>query len=236
MKFLFRLFAYGIGVIAAAGAGFAVWLNFTSVSAADLPALKDGDIVFQISGSGQNLAIMAASRSMYSHAGLIEIGAGGQVFVVEAVGPVQTVPLADWIEKGEGGRITVKRMTGLTAAEAKAVLQAAHAYDGKPYDMFFLPGSDAIYCSELVYDAFRDGPNISIGEMQKVRDLAFDNFASRRLIEKRWKKHPLCQKPETANFEACYNVILNQSLVTPASIARDQKLELVFSNFGLAAE
>jgi hypothetical protein len=42
--------------------------------------------------------------------------------------------------------------------------------------------------------------------------------------------------PETASFEACYNIILKQSLVTPASIAWDQKLELVFTNFGLVAE
>ena len=42
--------------------------------------------------------------------------------------------------------------------------------------------------------------------------------------------------PKTASLEACYNTILDQSLVTPASIARDQKLELVFTNFGLVAE
>ena len=37
---------------------------------------------------------------------------------------------------------------------------------------------------------------------------------------------------KTANFNACYKLILDQTLVTPASIARDPKLELIYSNFG----
>lgn len=77
-----------------------------------------------------------------------------------------------------------------------------------------------------------EGAKIAVGREQKVRDLKIDNAAVRKLIESRWRRHPLCQKAETGTFAACYAVILAQPLVTPASIARDPKLELVYSNFG----
>ncbi len=62
--------------------------------------------------------------------------------------------------------------------------------------------------------------------------MKINNVAARKLIEQRWRKHPACQTPKTANFNACYQIILDQTLVTPASIARDPKLELIYTNFG----
>lgn len=207
------------------------WLALTSVSAKELPPLKNGDIVFQTSRSSQSSAILLASLSAYSHMGIIEISSDGTPFVLEAVGPVKSTPLDAWIRRGLGGRVAVKRMVLLSPEQAQATLQAAHRFDGLPYDLFFMSGTDQVYCSELVNLAFANGATIKLGKTQKARELYLDNFAAKRLISKRWQKHPLCQTPQTATFETCYAQILRQELVTPVSIFNDPKLELVFSNY-----
>ena len=213
-----------------------VWLRLTSVSAADLPPLKDGDIIFQYSGSSQSLPILLASRSVYTHMGIIDLGNPEEPMVIEASSPVKATPLDQWIARGTGGRVTVKRLANLNGAEARDIIAEADKYLGRPYDIFFLDGADAIYCSELVHLAFRDGAGIGLGQVQRVGDLDIDYAPVRKLIEARWQMYPLCRDGQQASFESCYQTILQQTLVTPASIARDPKLELVFSNFGLAAE
>jgi hypothetical protein len=207
------------------------WLALTSVSAQDLPPLKNGDIIFQTSRSSQSSAILLASLSAYSHMGIIEITADGTPVVVEAVGPVKATELNDWINRGLGGRIAIKRLPSLTDEQAMSIVQAAHNYDGLPYDLFFMSTTDQIYCSELVSLAYEDGASIPVGQVQKAKELYLDNFAAKQLIQRRWKRHPLCQSDETATFENCYAKILEQELITPASIFNDPKLELIYSNY-----
>jgi Permuted papain-like amidase enzyme, YaeF/YiiX, C92 family len=207
------------------------WLSFTAVSANDLPPLKNGDVIFQTSRSSQSSAIMLASMSAYSHMGIIEIGADGSQFVVEAVGPVKSTPLDAWIKRGLGGRVAIKRLPILTFDQSQSVLQAAHHYDGLPYDLFFMSTTDQIYCSELINLAFKNGASLTLGKTQKAKELYLNNFAAKRLISKRWQKHPLCQTAQTANFESCYAQILERELVTPDAIFNNPKLELIFSNY-----
>ena len=207
------------------------WLSLTSVSAKELPPLKNGDIVFQTSRSSQSSAILLASMSAYSHMGIIEISSDGTPFVLEAVGPVKSTSLDAWIRRGLGGRVAVKRMDLLSPEQAQAILHAANRFDGLPYDLFFMSTTDQIYCSELISLAFQNGISLALGKTQKAKELYLDNFAAKRLISKRWKKHPLCQTPQTATLESCYAQIMEQELVTPVSIFNDPKLTLIYSNY-----
>jgi Permuted papain-like amidase enzyme, YaeF/YiiX, C92 family len=210
---------------------FYAWLSLTTVLAKDLPSLKNGDIIFQTSRSSQSSAILLASMSAYSHMGIIEIGSDGTPFVLEAVGPVKSTPLDNWIKRGLGGRVAIKRLPILTPDQSQSILQAAHKFDGLPYDLFFMSNTDQIYCSELISLAFKNGASLTLGKTQKAKELYLNNFAAKRLISKRWQKHPLCQTAQTANFESCYAQILDQELVTPDAIFNDPKLELIFSNY-----
>src|SRR5262249_29023973 len=83
-------------------------LGHQSVRAKDA-ALREGDIIFQVSRSSQSLAIQLATKSPYSHMGLIQKD-GSHYFVYEAVQPVKRTPLEDWIRRGEGGHYVVKRL------------------------------------------------------------------------------------------------------------------------------
>lgn len=206
------------------------WVLISASSTSSLPELKDGDLVFQTMTISQSVAIMMASNSIYTHVGIVKIKANGQPVVIEAVGPVKETDIEDWLEQGLGKFVTVKRIKGLKSEDAKKAFSEAEKYYGKPYDIFFMFGNNEIYCSELVYYAFKDGADIELGKVQKVSDLNINNFAARELIENRWRIHPLCQD-SGMNFEFCNKIIMNQALVTPASMAEDERLELVYSNY-----
>ena len=216
--------------------GTVLGVGMTLAPAEDLPPLKTGDIVFQKTQTSASDAIMLASDTAYTHVGIVEVGKDGRASVIEAVGPVQSVPLDKWRKNGVGGRITVKRIKGLDEAHAKQAVAEARRYLGRPYDHYFYETRDQIYCSELVYAAFKDGPDITVGKEEKVRDLNIDTGAAQKLIQQRWKSHPLCKAKGAKNFKACYALILDQTLVTPASIARDPQMELVYTSFGPFAE
>jgi uncharacterized protein YycO len=218
------------------GAVIFIWLGATKVTAQDLPPLKPGDIVFQTSKSSQSAAIFMASNSAYTHMGIIEINSSNEPMVVEAAGPVRSTPLEQWIKRGLGGRIAVKRMETLNPVTAQKVLALAHTYDGKPYDRYFISTTNEIYCSELIRLAFAQGANIEIGKMQKVKDLNVENMLAQRLIKMRWRSYPLCRDNANETLESCKTKIMEQELVTPVSIANDTKLKTIFSNYGLTAQ
>src|SRR5262245_62162470 len=76
--------------------------------------LHDGDIIFHTSRSSQSLAIQRATRSPWSHMGVI-LYRDGKPYVFEAIATVRYTPLEKWIARGEKGHYVVKRVArGLT--------------------------------------------------------------------------------------------------------------------------
>jgi hypothetical protein len=209
-----------------------IWttLHLTRFEDSDFPNLKEGDIIFQTSNTSQTLAILFASKSLYSHMGILKRLKNGDFVVVEAAGPVRETPLKNWIERGIFGRITIKRFQNASDTDRQKVLHAARTYYGRPYDPFFLMETSRLYCSQLVYLAFEQGVGKRVGTLQTFKDLSLDNWAVRRLMESRWERHPLCQKG-VQNAQQCLEIILPHSIITPVSIANDQRLETIYSNY-----
>lgn len=230
-KFLRRLLVFVIIVIALPVILFSFWIHLTPFSIENLPPLKNGDLVFQTIKAPQSLAISFATASPYTHIGMIKMHSDSKPLIVEAVGPVREIPLTEWIRQGIGSRITIYRIKNLTESDAEKVLQVALSYYGKPYDFYFLPDNQAIYCSELVYKSFSEGSHILLGKEQAVKELNVNNFAVRDLIKERWESYPACHG--YTDFESCYKVILQQKLVSPASIATDPNVELIYSDYGI---
>lgn len=106
-------------------------------------------------------AIENVTDGAWSHVGIIQLRADG-VYVLEASpgqGVVRT-PLEAFLDASAhdaAGRAVVKvcRIRDLSAAEAAAALGRAEGCLGRPYDYAFDPGTEALYCSELVYESFR---------------------------------------------------------------------------------
>ena len=191
------------------------------------PAPHDGDLIFQTSQSRQSTAILAATGSHFTHMGIVHVR-DGEPYVIEAYCTVEETPLDDWIARGDGDRYSLYRIEHLSPEQAAIAIDAALGYLGQPYDPFFRDGEDAIYCSKLVRLAF-ESAGIELGDVETVGDLDIDSPAVRTIFAERWQKHPDCADADDA--DECWNRMLSQAIVTPASIANDGKLVLVDSNF-----
>ncbi len=210
MKFLFYLFLFGV-----------------SIFAKDFTDFRDGDIILQTSKSNQSYTIVWATKSLYSHIGVVQ-EINGKFFVVEAISRVSKTPIKRWIRRGRFGKFTVMRYKYLTPSRQRRLKTSLKRFMGKRYDKYFLFDKKRIYCSELVYLVYKN-IGVKLGKIQKVKELDFNNYLVKRLVKKRYKKHPLCTK--NGDFKSCWKKILNQKLITPKAISKDRRLKEIYSNY-----
>ncbi|NKJ06913.1 YiiX/YebB-like N1pC/P60 family cysteine hydrolase [Rhizobium sp. SG741] len=196
----------------------------------DYPPLQDGDLIFQTSTSSQSSAIIFATGSAFSHMGIIK-NDNGAITVIEAAAQVKETPLKTWINRGLLRRVAIYRDPRLTPEKARQLLSYSRTLYGKPYDLFFSFNNDAIYCSELPYLAYK-AAGIDIGKAQKISELNIDNMLVKNLVQSRWQRDSECTE-RGYDFDQCYKYILNQSLVTPVSIAKDPNLRMIYSDYPL---
>lgn len=176
------------------------------------PPLKTGDIVFHTSRSTQSRAIQLATGSPYSHVGVVEVTPQG-AFVIEAIQPVSRTPWAKWRRRSIDERVLVKRLPGLSAAQARRVIETAGSMLGRPYDAAFAWDDQRLYCSELVRKVFGRGAGIELGRMERLGSLKLGLIGP--ALRQRYGGR----------------VPLDRQLVTPASIADDRRLETVWSSY-----
>ena len=123
---------------------------------------QTGDIIFQTSRSSQSLVIQKATHSPYSHMGMI-VNKNGQLWVLEAIQPVKYTPLKQWINRGLNQAYIVKRYTPLlTSKQQQLLVTHAERFLGKPYDIYFGWDDHAIYCSEIVWKAYRSALGVEL--------------------------------------------------------------------------
>ncbi|MCE9670681.1 YiiX family permuted papain-like enzyme [Myxococcus stipitatus] len=193
-----------------------LWLGAHAAGAKPRDALEGqlqtGDIVLHTSRSRQSQAIQAATHSPLSHVGLVEVTPRG-AWVVEAVQPVQRVPFTKWRARGVRGHILVLRPRGLDGEHRQRAVEAAKRHLGKPYDWLFGWGDEAMYCSELVRKAYTLGAGLELGRMEPLGSL--DIAGLRAQLRERYGR----------------DIPLEQQLVTPASLALDEQLTVIHSDF-----
>ena len=178
--------------------------------------LRDGDLIFHTSQSAQSRAIQLATRSVWSHCGIVYKEAGNwQVF--EAVQPVKLTPLADWVARGQGGHFVIKRLrdaaTALTPAALARMKAAGQPMLGHNYDLYFGWADDRIYCSELIWKVYERGLHRKLGQLQHLRDFNLSHPAVRAKLRERYGD----QLP------------LNEPVISPVSIFNSLELVTVHS-------
>lgn len=179
--------------------------------------LKDGDIIFQTSLSAQSQAIQLATKSKYSHCGII-YKSGAEYFVFEAIQPVQITPLDKWITRGKNSHYVVKRLKDadktLTSSNLKKMKSAGEKLVGKNYDLYFEWSNDRIYCSELIWKIYKEGTGIEVGKLQKLNDFDLSNASVKAKLKERYGN----------------NIPKNEKVISPASIFDSKLLYTVISN------
>lgn len=169
-------------------AWFAVLLSLWLATASAQP-LHNGDIIFQSSSSSQSRAVELATRSPYSHMGIVFL-LHGRAYVYEAAERVKFSPLDQWIARGVQGRYVVLRLRDaerlLTPLAQQRLLAVAHQYEGRPYDLYFEWSDRRIYCSELVWKIYRRALGLTLGQTQRLREFDLAPPAVRLKLRERY--------------------------------------------------
>lgn len=179
--------------------------------------LKEGDLIFQTSLSSQSKAIQLATKSKYSHCGIV-FKEGDSFYVFEAVQPVKRTPLAEWIARGEKGKFIVKRLKNAEQTLTPDVLQKmkeiGKGFNGKKYDLAFEWTDEKIYCSELIWKIYKRSTGIEIGKLEKLGDFDLSSDQVKRKIKERYGN----------------NIPMEELVISPASIFESELLVTVKSN------
>ena len=161
----------------------------------DSVELKNGDLIFQTSLSRQSRAIQLATKSIYSHCGLIYKN-GMDFYVFEAFQPVKLTPLDKWIARGKDGKFAIKRLKNadkvLSPSTIEKIKEVGDQFKGKNYDLTFEWSDDKIYCSELIWKIYQRATGLEIGKLQKLKDFDLsDNAVQTKMKERYGDKIPM---------------------------------------------
>ncbi|WP_425618327.1 YiiX/YebB-like N1pC/P60 family cysteine hydrolase [Anatilimnocola sp. NA78] len=210
----------GLWWIAGALAGFA-FIVLSLLSYTLLPALlayakyhpQEGDVIFQsLPFSPLVNAIEGATKSPYSHCGIVALEDGRWV-VYEAHRPVGPTPLREYVFRGRHSAFAVYRLKPEQQAHVPAMLAKVHSYRGRPYDERYRldDKAAAIYCSELIYLAYRDATGgEELGQLVTLGDLQWQPY------------NDLIQRIENGPPP------LDRQIITPRDLARAEQLEPVY--------
>jgi hypothetical protein len=149
--------------------------------------VKEGDVIFQTSQSQQSPLIQIATRSKISHCGII-VMRNGKPYVLETLKTLVVTPLDKFIARGEGGKYWLKR------SNKENIKIKYGSYLGKPYDLAFKFDNGKFYCSELIYDIYKNQLGIELCEPKKVSDYLILGTDKLPQIEKAMKKRGITKE------------------------------------------
>ena len=174
--------------------------------------VEEGDIIFQALPKVNDLVKMieGVTESPYSHCGVVTRENGNWI-VVEAVSPVRKTSLYWWIARGRGwGKFAVYRLKEEHREHIPRFIEELEPFMGRPYDMKYRMDDERIYCSELVYKAWKNATGEELGELKKLGEMNWEPY------EKTIRKYEGGPPP------------LERLIITPRHLSEARQLEKVF--------
>ncbi len=155
----------------------------------DLSIIKEGDIIFHESRSVQSKAIRLATKSRYTHTGII-FRKQKRLYVLEAVEPVGITGIHAFMKRGVNGHFVVKRLKNrdqlLTERTIKKMKEYGKRFMGKKYDPYFGWSDERIYCSELVWKIYKKILGVEIGKLQELGNFDLTHASVKQLMKIRY--------------------------------------------------
>lgn len=136
----------------------------------------------------------------------------GKWFVYEAFRNVEATPLKEFIFRGRNQGFAVYRLRGDYQKYIPATIEYARTYSGHPYDVRYRMDDDHIYCTELIYKAYRKSSGQQLGKLVRLGDLNWRPF-----------------KDTIEHFENG-PVPLDREMITPKNMAEANQLELILAH------
>lgn len=159
-----------------------------ALKSTDSDSLKNGDLIFQTNVKGQGKAIQLATKSKYTHVGIV-FWVDNEWMVYEATQPVRMVALKDFIEVGDSQKYVIKRHQKadslINSTNMALMKHYLNEQIGKPYDPFFNWDDEAIYCSELVYKCY-DKIGVKIGELKPLSSYDLSHPIVKSILRQRY--------------------------------------------------
>jgi hypothetical protein len=156
--------------------------------------LKDGDIVFIVNPGGQGKAIQLATKSKYTHVGIIFIE-NGKPMVYHAVEPVSKNTFEEFVDMSADGKYYIRRLKDqslLSQEKIGKMLTEARSLLGKHYDLAFNWSDEELYCSEFVWKIYNHALAIEVGKPRPLKEFDLSHPAVKAKLEERYgKKIPL---------------------------------------------
>lgn len=192
--------------------------------------LRRGDLLFQDLDCGPlcdaiETVTQGVHGAKFSHVGMVSRSDKDGVYVIEAVsaGVIET-PLEAFLARSSdlhgGSRVVVGRVAQALRKLVPRAIESARRQLGKTYDSEFTVDNESFYCSELVYEAFREANNGVV-----VFDLAPMTF-----------NDPATGKPFSAwvEYYAALGVPIPEGEpgLNPGGISRSKNIEIVHA-FGI---
>ena len=145
-----------------------LWMCVSNFAAAQYtsirPLLKEGDILFQqLNGGELSQAIDKVTRGYhghdYNHCALV-VCINDTLQVVEAIGAkVHLSSIETFESRCSQSNILIGRLKPVYKRLIPKIVKAALKAQGVPYDDYFEMNNGKLYCSELVYEAFKTANN-----------------------------------------------------------------------------
>jgi len=184
-------------------------INFKQTSA----PLENGDIIFIVNPSGQGKAIQLATKSKYTHVGIVFIE-NNKPYVYHAVEPVTKSTLKEFVNMSADGTYAVKRLkdkTPLTASAIKQMKDEATQKLGIHYDQGFNWGDDEFYCSEYVWKLYNHAIKLNIGELKPLKSFDLSHPKVKEILKQRYGN----------------DIPYNENMISPGDMFESKFLDLV---------
>jgi hypothetical protein len=174
---------------------------------------REGDLIFQSLPQNDLVnAIEGATRSPYSHVGIV-IRSQDAWYVREALGVVHDTRLGDFLGRGREGKYDVYRLKPEYTSTIPRIIEATNEYLGLPYDARYRMDDEFIYCSELIYKAYKNTTNKELGELVELGSLDWGKYET---IITSLEGGP---------------VPVHRQMITPRDLAKAEQLRLVYSSY-----
>lgn len=173
--------------------------------------LKNGDIVFIVNPSGQGKAIQLATKSKYTHVGIVLIE-NGKTMVYHAVEPVSKNTFDEFVSMSADGKYYIKRLkdqSKLTQEAITKMLTEAKSQLGIHYDLGFNWSDEELYCSEFVWKLYNHALGIDIGKLRPLKDFDLTHPAVKEIMKRRYGK----------------NIPYDEQMISPGDMYNSELLE-----------
>lgn len=150
--------------------------------------LKDGDIIFIVNPSGQGKAIQLATKSKYTHVGIVFIE-NGTPYVYHAVEPVTKSTLKEFIAMSSDNNYSIRRLKNQSLLTKKIISEMnadATKKLGIHYDLAFNWGDDELYCSEYVWKLYYKALAIEIGKPKPLKSFDLSHPKVKEIMDFRY--------------------------------------------------